>query len=114
MRPLAAAALVALLYALHQDVWLWREARPIVFGVLPVGLFYHAAYTVVTAVTAHAVEYANLDAGAGAAFVERVRQAARQAFRSATGHNCLAVFAAADGHLTVTIGGESASQPLPA
>ena len=70
--------------------------------------------TVVTAVTAHAVEYANLDAGAGAAFVERVRQAARQAFRSATGHNCLAVFAAADGHLTVTIGGESASQPLPA
>ena len=30
--------------------------------------------TVVTAVTAHAVEYANLDAGVGAAFVERVRQ----------------------------------------
>ena len=70
--------------------------------------------TVVTAVTAHAVEYANLDAGVGAAFVERVRQVARQAFRSATGHSCLAVFAAADGHLTVTIGGESASQPLPA
>jgi hypothetical protein len=51
MRPLAAAALVALLYALHQDVWFWREARPLVFGVLPVGLFYHAAYTVVTAMT---------------------------------------------------------------
>ena len=51
MRPLAAAALVALLYALHQDVWFWREARPLVFGVLPVGLFYHAAYTVMTALT---------------------------------------------------------------
>ena len=42
---------VAGLYALHQDVWFWREARPIVFGILPVGLFYHAAYTVITAVT---------------------------------------------------------------
>ena len=32
-------------FALHQDVWFWREARPLVFGVLPVGLAYHAAYT---------------------------------------------------------------------
>ena len=37
-----------LLYALHQDVWFWREARPLVFGFLPIGLFYHAAYTVAT------------------------------------------------------------------
>ena len=54
MRPMrwsAAAALVVLLYALHQDVWFWREARPLVFGVLPVGLFYHAAYTLLTAAT---------------------------------------------------------------
>jgi hypothetical protein len=51
MRRSAAAALVVLLYALHQDVWFWREARPLVFGVLPVGLFYHAAYTVLTAAT---------------------------------------------------------------
>jgi hypothetical protein len=35
-----------LLYALHQDFWFWREARPLVFGFLPIGLFYHAAYTV--------------------------------------------------------------------
>ena len=35
--------------------------------------------TVVAAVAAHAVEYAQLDAAAGAAFVERVREAARQA-----------------------------------
>ena len=38
----------ALLYALHQDFWFWREVRPLVFGFLPIGLFYHAAYTVAT------------------------------------------------------------------
>jgi Protein of unknown function (DUF3311) len=43
---LVAAALVAVFYVLHQDTWFWREARPFVFGFLPVGLFYHAAYTV--------------------------------------------------------------------
>jgi len=37
--------LVAAFYALHQDVWFWRSVHPIAFGVLPVGLFYHAAYT---------------------------------------------------------------------
>jgi hypothetical protein len=31
-------------YLLHQDFWFWREARPLVFGFLPIGLFYHAAY----------------------------------------------------------------------
>ncbi len=41
-----AAILIAALYALHQDFWFWRAARPLVFGVLPIGLFYHAAYTV--------------------------------------------------------------------
>jgi len=40
---------VATLYALHQDVWLWRTARPLVFGFLPVGLFYHACYSVAAA-----------------------------------------------------------------
>jgi hypothetical protein len=39
------ALLVAVFYGLHQDIWFWREARPLVFGVLPIGLFYHAAYT---------------------------------------------------------------------
>jgi hypothetical protein len=37
---------VAMLYALHQDFWFWRDARPLVFGVLPVGLFYHIGYMV--------------------------------------------------------------------
>ncbi|MBI3474064.1 MAG: hypothetical protein HY013_22130 [Candidatus Solibacter usitatus] len=34
-----------LLYLLHQDFWFWRSARPLVFGFLPVGLFYHACYS---------------------------------------------------------------------
>ena len=38
--------IVAALYVLHQDVWFWREARPLVFGFLPIGLAYHAAYTI--------------------------------------------------------------------
>jgi hypothetical protein len=37
------------LYLLHQDVWLWRTARPLVFGFVPIGLFYHAAYAVAAA-----------------------------------------------------------------
>ena len=37
--------MAAALYVLHQDFWFWREARPLVFGFLPIGLFYHAAYT---------------------------------------------------------------------
>jgi hypothetical protein len=41
----AAFLMAAALYALHQDVWFWREARPLMFGFLPIGLFYHAAYT---------------------------------------------------------------------
>lgn len=37
---------VAALYVLHQDVWLWRAARPLVFGFMPIGLFYHACFSV--------------------------------------------------------------------
>jgi hypothetical protein len=32
--------------------------------------------------------------------------------KAASGHSCLAVFAAADGALNITIGGEKISQPL--
>jgi hypothetical protein len=49
MKTLLGALLVAGLYVLHQDVWFWRQARPLVFGVLPIGLFYHAAFTLATA-----------------------------------------------------------------
>ena len=42
-RWLLATALAAL-YLLHQDIWFWRDARPLVFGFLPIGLAYHALY----------------------------------------------------------------------
>jgi hypothetical protein len=45
MSRLHLALLVLVFYALHQDIWFWRTAHPLLFGVLPVGLFYHAAYT---------------------------------------------------------------------
>jgi hypothetical protein len=44
------ALIVAAIYALHQDVWFWRDARPLVFGFLPIGLAYHAAYTLALSV----------------------------------------------------------------
>jgi hypothetical protein len=40
------ALVTALIYVLHQDFWFWRSARPLVFGFLPIGLAYHAFYTV--------------------------------------------------------------------
>jgi hypothetical protein len=45
VRTFLLIALTALVYVLHQDIWFWREARPFVFGFLPIGLFYHAAFT---------------------------------------------------------------------
>ncbi|MGE0394782.1 MAG: hypothetical protein AB7P67_14545 [Vicinamibacterales bacterium] len=47
MAPTLWAALA--LYLLHQDLWFWRAARPLVFGFLPIGLAYHAAYTLAIA-----------------------------------------------------------------
>lgn len=44
------AALVLLLYVLHQDLWFWDTARPLAFGVLPIGLFYHVCYSLAAAV----------------------------------------------------------------
>jgi hypothetical protein len=43
-------ALVLIVLVLHQDFWNFDRARPLVFGVLPIGLAYHAAYSVVCAI----------------------------------------------------------------
>jgi hypothetical protein len=40
--------MVIVVYLLHQDFWLWSD-RSLVFGVLPVGLAYHAAYSILAA-----------------------------------------------------------------
>lgn len=47
-RILLVAAVIAL-YALHQDFWFWRTARPFVFGFVPIGLFYQACFSVAAA-----------------------------------------------------------------
>lgn len=41
---------VAVLYVLHQDIWFWRTARPLVFGFMPIGLAYHAAFSVAASI----------------------------------------------------------------
>ncbi len=71
MKIAIGTVLIATLYLLHQDLWFWRQARPLVFGALPIGLFYHAAFTVVTALVlvalVHLLWPADLDAeGPGA------------------------------------------------
>ena len=40
---------VAALYLLHQDFWFWRRATPLVFGFIPIGLFYHACFSIAAA-----------------------------------------------------------------
>ena len=41
-------AIVAL-YLLHQDIWWWNDARPLIAGFLPIGLAYHAGYCLAAA-----------------------------------------------------------------
>ena len=48
-RPVLALLIVAAMYVLHQDIWFWRTARPLVFGFLPIGLAYHALYCLAAA-----------------------------------------------------------------
>jgi uncharacterized oligopeptide transporter (OPT) family protein len=42
--------LILFVYFLHQDSWNWKSAEPLVFGFLPVGLAYHAGYSVLAAI----------------------------------------------------------------
>ena len=47
-RVLLVVATLAL-YLLHQDFWYWRTAHPLVFGFVPIGLFYQACFSVAAA-----------------------------------------------------------------
>jgi hypothetical protein len=73
--------------------------------------------SVVAVVAAHAVEYAKIDKAAGTPFIDKVRGLAASSLAGAkngkSGSHCLVVFAAANGQLTVTIGTDSVSHPLP-
>ncbi|HEX4120638.1 MAG TPA: hypothetical protein VH619_08495 [Verrucomicrobiae bacterium] len=42
--------LIVAVYLAHQDSWNWNKSEPMLFGFLPPGLAYHAAYSIGTAV----------------------------------------------------------------
>ncbi len=44
-RILLVVAVIAL-YVLHQDFWFWSTAHPLVFGFVPIGLFYQGCFSV--------------------------------------------------------------------
>ena len=49
MRKFLVFVLIAAMVALHQDFWLWKD-NSLVFGFLPIGLAYHAGYSLLAAV----------------------------------------------------------------
>jgi len=49
MKKWLLALLVVTVYLLHQDYWNWRKVEPLVFGFLPIGLAYHAGYSMLAA-----------------------------------------------------------------
>ena len=51
MRRALALLVVLVLYALHQDVWNWRQVHPLLGGFLPVGLAYHAGFSVLSSLS---------------------------------------------------------------
>ena len=50
LKTLLLTVLVLTVYILHQDVWNWRKVEPLVFGFLPIGLAYHAGYSVLASI----------------------------------------------------------------
>ena len=46
MARILLVVVVVALYILHQDFWFWRTAHPLILGFIPIGLFYHAAFSV--------------------------------------------------------------------
>ncbi len=46
MKRILLVIVVVALYILHQDFWFWRTAHPMVFGFIPIGLFYQACFSV--------------------------------------------------------------------
>jgi hypothetical protein len=91
MKRVALVITIIALYVLHQDLWFWRTAKPLVFGFLPVGLFYHACYTLIVAlVLAILVRYgwpdeleAGLDDPEAAADGDRTRNTGREGEKTA-------------------------------
>jgi hypothetical protein len=49
MKKLLLLLLILAVYAAHQDLWNWGKSDPLVFGFLPIGLAYQAAYSILAA-----------------------------------------------------------------
>lgn len=49
MKRILLVIAVVVLYLLHQDFWFWRNAHPLVFGFVPIGLFYQGCFSVAAA-----------------------------------------------------------------
>jgi hypothetical protein len=53
MKPLTKLTvflLILVVYLLHQDFWNWKKTD-LIFGFMPVGLAYHAGYSVLASIT---------------------------------------------------------------
>ena len=46
MKKLLLILAVVIVYVLHQDFWYWRTAHPLVFGFIPIGLFYQGCFSI--------------------------------------------------------------------
>jgi hypothetical protein len=44
MKAAVLTILCIVVYALHQDFWFWKTHEPMLFGILPIGLAYHAGF----------------------------------------------------------------------
>lgn len=51
MKSLVLVFFVTAVYALHQDFWNWHKSEPLIFGFVPVGLAYHAGYSILASIT---------------------------------------------------------------
>jgi len=51
MKKFLLFAMIAAVYLLHQDLWNWKKYEPLIFGFLPIGLAYHAGYSILAAIT---------------------------------------------------------------
>jgi hypothetical protein len=49
-KALLVTVLVIAVYLLHQDFWNWKKTEPLIFGFLPIGLAYHAGYSILAAI----------------------------------------------------------------
>jgi hypothetical protein len=45
MERIVLILVVSTVYLVHQDFWNWTGVEPLLLGFLPVGLWYHAAYS---------------------------------------------------------------------